>query len=480
MNITYVSAECYPAAKAGGLGDVVGSLPKALMEQGHEAVVVIPKYETDWIVAAQTETIFEGKVPVGVERYSFSIDRVTNPDLGFTFLLVDLPGLFDRKGVYIDPWSGYAYKDERTRFFTFQIAVLEWLTSAENKPDVVHCNDHHTALIPFMMSECHRYEVFRSTPTVLTIHNGEYQGQYDMNTYADLPVFDLSRIGLLEWDGRLNSLAAGIKTAWQVTTVSEGYMQELLQDCHGLEQLLQQEQQKTRGIVNGIDNGVWDPATDPYLPHHYSKKTVTAGKKKNKQALCSMFEFDPDRPLISFIGRLVLEKGADLIPGMVRRFHDQQIAASFLVLGTGSPSLHDIFEQLNRQMEGLFNSRLEYNEGLAHRIYAGSDYLMMPSRVEPCGLNQMYAMRYGTIPIVRAVGGLADTVTDIATDGGYGFAFDHATVDDFEHTMQRAVDYYGKKTLFKKTQKQIMSLDFSWRASVNQYIELYQELKSKA
>lgn len=476
MNILHISAECYPAAKSGGLGDVVGALPKYLNRIGQRASVVMPFYRTEWLKKAETTIVFTGKAPFAGGWFGFSVHRLDKPEPGFPLFLVDIPGRFDRPGIYIDPWSGHPYWDEKERFFSFQIAVLEWLSQTGQTPDVVHCHDHHTGLVPFMMAECFRFEKLRDVPTVLTIHNGEYQGRHDMGSYAILPAFNLERLGMLEWDGALNSLAAGIKSAWRVTTVSPGYMEELQQDCHGLETLLRHEEAKTQGILNGIDTEVWNPETDERLVHNYSVKTFKSGKKKNKKVLCDQFGLDPKRPLFSFIGRLVREKGADLIPELIRESHQHGLEAGFLVLGTGDPALHDVFRNLRKEHVGFFDTRLEYNETLAHQIYAGSDFLLMPSRVEPCGLNQLYAMRYGTIPVVRKVGGLADTVTDLSEGEGYGLVFNRFDVAEAVEVIKRGVELFAEKQLFNKTRKQLMKLDFSWESAAGTYVKLYESI----
>lgn len=479
MKITHISAECYPAAKAGGLGDVVGALPKYLNKAGHEATVVLPYYQTDWLKDAASEFIYEGSFPFEGKSLEFSVHRVDKKVLGFELYLISIPGRLDRPGVYIDPWSGHPYWDEMERFFSFQIAALEWLNNRTEKPDVIHCHDHHTALVPFMMKESFRFDSFKEIPSVLTIHNGEYQGKYPIGVYEKLPAFNLENLGILEWDNQINCLAAGIKTAWMVSTVSKGYMQELLEFCNGLEHLLQQEEQKTTGIVNGIDVDVWNPKTDPLLEKNYTLSTVEKGKEANKRALCNLFSVPADRPLFSFIGRLVREKGADMIPDLIAKCYKQGVEASFIVLGTGDPSLHDIFRKLESSHVGYFDSRLEYNEKLAHQIYAGSDFLMMPSRVEPCGLNQFYAMRYGSIPLVRKIGGLADTVIDISEPNGYGIVFDNFILEEYVDAVKRGVDMFNKKDLFEKDRKKVMKLDFSWKRSTKEYIDLYKSLIPK-
>ncbi|TVR12958.1 MAG: glycogen synthase [Balneolaceae bacterium] len=476
MKIVHITAECYPVAKAGGLGDVAGALPKYLNMAGDEASVILPHYHNKWLQDAETELLHEGDAPLGSTSFYYRVSRLKNPQLGFELILIDIPGRFDRPGVYLDPWSGYPYWDEKERFFSFQIAALDWIQAQEEKPDVIHSHDHHTSLVPFMLTKSHRYQSMKSVPTVLTIHNGEYQGRYDMGSSSLLPEFDFYNMGILDWGGAFNSLAAGIKTAWKVTTVSKGYLGELKAYCHGLEILLQQESPKTSGILNGIDNEVWDPATDKYLADNYSQRNYKVGKGANKAFLCDQFNLDPEKPLFSFIGRLVREKGADLIPDLIKECKALGVEASFLVLGTGEPYLHEIFEDLQDNYTGYFDSRLEYNEELAHRIYAGSDYLLMPSRVEPCGLNQLYAMRYGTIPVVRKTGGLADTVIDRREEDGYGFVFDNFNLDEAITAIKRGVELFSKKRLFDANRRYVMDLDFSWVKAAENYRTMYKTM----
>jgi starch synthase len=478
MNVIHISAECYPVAKAGGLGDVVGALPKYLNRTGNDASVILPYYHNKWMQSAETELIFESDALLGSSMFSFRVSKLVKPDLGFDLFLIDIPGRFDRPGVYLDPWSGHPYWDEKERFFSFQIAALEWIHQKKKLPDIIHCHDHHTALVPFMTSYSNRYHRLKGTPTVLTIHNGEYQGRYDFGSTVLIPEFDVYKSGFLDWNGQLNALATGIKCAWKVTTVSEGYLNELQEFCHGLEILLRSESQKSIGILNGIDSEIWDPSTDTYLDENYSLRNYKVGKSKNKELLGSNFNLDIKKPLISFIGRLVMEKGADLLPDLIRECKNRGVDASFLVLGTGDPYLHSIFEGLQSDHVGYFDSRLEYNEKLAHMIYAGSDFIIMPSRVEPCGLNQLYSMRYGTIPIVRKVGGLADTVIDIDHDDGYGIVFDQFNLEEAIISVNRAVALYEKERKLSATRRKIMSKDFSWNKAAENYVQMYQSLKS--
>jgi len=477
MKIIHLSAECYPAAKAGGLGDVVGSLPKYLNVLGEQCEVVIPKYHNHWLNEQEFEVTYESRAPLGAEEFGFSVQRLKDDLLGFPFYAIDIPGRFDRPGVYIDPWSGHGYWDEFERAVSFQVAALDWINSQAEKPEVIHCHDHHTGLVPFMMSQCNRFDPLKEIPTVITVHNAEYHGEQDRGRYYMLPAFPYKSVGLLDWHGSLNSLGAGLKCAWKITTVSPNYMNELSQNSNGLEQLFEMEKEKSVGILNGIDNDVWNPATDEYLAYNFSYRNRLQGKKKNKEALCGEFDLDPSLPTIAFIGRLVREKGADLLPDLIKRvLHDTDRKANFILLGTGNPQLHEIFSDMNNGTIGYFDARLEYNERLAHQMYAGSDFVLMPSRVEPCGLNQLFAMRYGTIPIVRTTGGLKDTVKDLNETDGYGIRFDNFTLEDAEYAIYRAIDLFEDKNSLKSIISKIMKLDFSWKKSAKEYQKLYHSL----
>ena len=480
MEIIHLSAECYPVAKVGGLADVVGSLPKYLNQQEQNCKVVMPKYGNHWLETHFFEEVYSGSFLMAGIDTKYSVQQLVKHDLGFPLFVIDIPGRFDRPGVYIDPWSSNVYWDERERSVSFQIAALEWINHFENKPDVVHCHDHHTGLVPFMMTNCNRFKELSSIPTIITVHNAEYHGRYDMNSYQLLPAFSFNNIGLLDWDGSLNSLASALKCAWKITTVSENYMKELADNSNGLEALFRQESDKSTGIINGIDNEVWDPSTDELLAVNYSFRNRKKGKRANKEVLCKEFGLNPELPTIAFIGRLVREKGADLLPDLFKIFMHSEKEVNFVLLGTGDPALHDIFSRMRSDHVGFFDATLEYNEKLAHQIYAGSDFILMPSRVEPCGLNQMFAMRYGTIPIVRAVGGLRDTVIDIDEENGYGICFDEFNLLEAEYAINRAIDLYSNKTKHAEALSKVMKLDFSWNRSAKEYITLYKDLKERA
>lgn len=467
MEIIHLSAECYPIAKVGGLGDVVGALPKYQNKLGHVAKVVMPAYNSKFLYENEFETVYDGWVKVGAVSYQARILRESTNKLGFDIYLVHIAGLFDRDGVY-----GFA--DDTERFLAFQIAALDWMAQWEHQPDVVHVHDHHAGLIPFMMSNCFQFSKLNQVPTVLTIHNAQYQGQFGWDKLHYLPPFDLINTSKLDWSSAINPLAAAIKCAWRVTTVSPSYLDEISHAANGLENLLAQERGKSIGVLNGIDTEVWNPQKDPMVVKTYNARTLESGKKANKEELCRVFNLDPDQPLYTFIGRLVGEKGADLLPDIFYNALAQSDGGiNILVLGSGDPQVEDRLNEITHHYPGKYNAYIGYNEALSHQIYAGADFLLMPSRVEPCGLNQMYALRYGTIPIVRRIGGLKDTVIDIG-DGGFGICHDQSSVWDVGHAIGRAYELYLDQKKVKEIRKYMMSIDHSWDSSAQQYIDIYQ------
>ena len=472
MKVLHIGAECYPAAKAGGLGDVAGALPKYLSENGCPAAVIIPKYHTKWIVNQTWKTCLEGQFPLGYEPIRFSIQELQGRNLGFPLYVVDIPGKFDRTSIYLDIQTGKGYADELERNLSFQQAVLHWIKQLDKLPTVIHCHDQHTGLIPFMIKYCPVFKRLASIPTIFTIHNAAYHGAFGWEQVHKLPLYDGRQGGLIDWDKAINPLAAAIKNCWRLTTVSPSYMLELQETAGNLAPLLVHENAKSIGILNGIDIQVWNPKTDIFLNSNL-KRSIKTFKKKNKEGLRDKFPIQSDLPLITFIGRLAGEKGADLLAPMIDRFFYKGGQASFIILGTGDPQLHTTLKHLASRYRRNVHVALEYNEGLAHQLYAGSDFLVMPSKVEPCGLNQMYAMRYGTVPIVRGVGGLKDTVIDLNEDGGRGIQFKDLTPEDASYALIRAVDAYSNQAQFEAVRNRIMTIDFSWQNAANQYIDLY-------
>jgi starch synthase len=471
MEILHVSAECYPIAKAGGLGDVVGSLPRFLNKMGHFSKVVMPMYRTKYLYAHEWQVVHKGYTNMGSRGFDYTVIKEKSDAQGFELYLLDINGLLDREQVY-------GYDDDTERFCAFQLAVLHWLNPWETLPGVVHVHDHHTALIPFMMMHTYVFKRLQHVPTVLTIHNAQYQGIFGWDKVAYLPQWDSWKRGLLEWQGNINPLASGIKCAWKVTTVSQTYLSELRSMSNGLESLFEYEKGKCTGIVNGIDVEAWNPSNDKYLTEHFSITSFEAGKAKNKKILCDIFGLDEEKPLFIFIGRLVHEKGADLLPQVILdSFNHIGRKMNFLVLGSGDNDTESKLTMLKSFSKGDYDVYIGYNETLSHQMYAGADFLLMPSRVEPCGLNQLYAMRYGTIPLVRKTGGLKDTVIDLADKQGYGITFDNAAVGDITNAVYRALELHQEKKVFRSLRKKIMELDFTWHRSAEEYSTLYQSFQ---
>lgn len=469
MTIYHLSMECYPVAKVGGLADVVGALPKYQNKiEGIDAKVVMPWYNKAFIHDHQFETVFDGFIRQKDRLFQVQIFKERSKTLGFDLFLVKVPGLLDRE-------NPYGYWDESQQFLAFQHAVLHWLTATKIRPDVLHCHDYHTGLVPFMVEHCPEFSFLKGVKTIGTIHNGEYQGQMRWEMLDYFPWTDgTSNLGLLDWSGWINPLAAMIKCCHAFNAVSEGYMEELFYNFKGLESLVQHEHAKAHGIINGIDTEVWNPKTDDFLDFNYNIANAEEGKWKNKKELCEEYDLNPELPLFAFIGRFAGEKGADLLPDIVWKSIQQTYGAlNIMILGSGEKAI----ENRLKEMESAFSNfalDLGYKEYLSHKIYASADFLLMPSRVEPCGLNQMYSMRYGTIPVVRYTGGLRDTVHDISS-GGAGINFVTPGSDNAVHAVHRALSIYHQPDLMSELVMKNMSFDFSWEKSAENYLNLYRE-----
>ncbi len=465
MKILHTSFECYPIAKVGGLADVVGALPKYQNNLNVTATVTMPYYENTFVKQQKLKEISSGNIILDAVNYDYKILSLDSNEIPFNLYLIHISNLLDREQVY-------GYEDETNRYLGFQFALLDWVIKEKLSFDVIHCHDHHTALIPFFINYCNSYKELKNTPTIVTIHNAQYQGHFSHEKLDVLPAFDFKHVGLLDWYGSVNPLACGIKCASRVNTVSPSYMEELKENANGLEGLLRSESNKCVGILNGIDTDFWNPETDTMLVKNYKPSTVISGKKANKKELCDIYGFDIDLPLFGFIGRLVGEKSADLLPEAIRQSISEHKEINIFVLGSGHKEIENQLQPLKEEFPGKFNTHIGYDEKLSHLVYAGADFLLMPSRVEPCGLNQMYSLRYGTLPIVRRTGGLKDTVIDIG-DEGFGICHDQASVWDICYSIKRGIELYNNKNLFRRKQKQIMKIDHSWTKSAQEYIDLY-------
>jgi starch synthase len=304
MKVLHISAECYPAAKAGGMGDVVGALPKYLSKIGCPAGVLIPKYHTKWIANHRFHTVYKGIVRLHNQVIPFSIQQESDNSTGFPLFVADIPGKFDRPGIYADP-EGHTYGDEVSRYLCFQQAVLQWILHSPGQPGLIHCHDHHTGLVPFMLKHCPEYKDISNIPTVFTIHNGAYHGAFGWDKMYLLPFFYAESKGLLDWQNTINPLATAIKCAWRVTTVSPSYLEELKHQSNGMEGLLQHEQHKCLGVINGIDNQVWNPKTDQFIAAPW-ERSLADFKMVNKRVIGHRFNLDlnlPTRYVHRAIGR---------------------------------------------------------------------------------------------------------------------------------------------------------------------------------
>lgn len=476
--ILFVASECFPAAKAGGLGDVVGALPKYLNEIGHNAEVIIPKYDLPFITKQKTKTLFESHFSLGSELIHFTIECVISNELGYPLIFCSIPGKFDRNSIYLAD-NGHGFKDEIARNISFQRAVLMWLASKPKRYDLLHCHDHITGLIPFMMKYCPEYKPLSEKPVVFTIHNGNYHGAFSWKHTNYLPKFSSQNAGLLEWDGEINSLAAAIKCAWHVNTVSPSYMKEIINQESTLKPLYNQEKSKCSGIINGIDTETWNPADDILLSSRLSDNDWKQFKAKNKQHLLKSHDLIARRPLMGFIGRFAHQKGVDLLCDAIAEALEMNLKISFIILGSGDTALEHKVKLLEKNYKRNVKSLIMYNEGVARKIYAGSDFLLMPSRFEPCGLNQLFAKRYGSIPFVNAVGGLRDTVVDVDQNDGEGIVMEEASVPAIIDGFKRAINLYQNKSKLTRIINRITQKDHSWHQSAHEYSELYHKFIPK-
>lgn len=470
MEIIHLSAECYPVAKVGGLADVVGSLPKYQQKLGHHTKVIMPMHQTSFLFHHEWVDVYKSSIPYFNRELNFRVIKESKDILGFELHCIQVEGFFDRPHVY-------GYEDDNDRYIVFQLAFLNWLSTWKKNPDIIHLHDYHTGLIPFLMKNCYEYTTLSKIKTVLTIHNAQYQGWMPLSKADGFPAWERWNTGLLEWDYQLNPLACAIKCADRVTTVSPSYMQELFSRANGIEYLISSEKQKCSGIINGIDYAVWNPSTDPLIQFNFDEQNFVQGKEQNKKYLCNEFGFEEQLPLIIFIGRLVGEKAADLLPEALRiAFEKYPEQFNFLMLGNGNSVIENELMKIQEHSFGYYRSKLEYNEQLSHQMYAGADFLLMPSRVEPCGLNQMYALRYQTIPMVRSTGGLKDTVVDFGEKNGYGICFNDASVEDIVYSIGRAIDLYHDQSKVNILRKKMITINNSWEKSANDYLLLYKTI----
>jgi len=490
MKIILASSEVVPFAKTGGLADVCGALPRELETLGHQVDVFMPLYrcvkeKSDSIKIESTGKTLE--IPIGNHVEEGELFKSTIPNSKVTLWLVGHDEYFDRKGLYGQ--HGQDFHDNCERFTFFSRAVLESVRLLELAPDLIHVNDWQTGLIPALLKcEYSQNPAYEKIASLMTVHNLAYQGSFVREKMA-LTGLDWKHFNYeeMEYYGSLNLLKTGLVFADAINTVSPTYAEEIQtpeQGC-GLEQVLQHRAADLSGILNGIDGESWNPAVDELIPQKFDRDSWPAGKAVCKTELqrIGRLEENAGVPLIGIVGRLATQKGWSLILPVMRRWlEDPSNKAQWIVLGTGDPDYHVVLSALQQQFAGKLSVSLDFSNQLAHQIEAGSDIFVMPSEYEPCGLNQMYSMAYGTVPVVRRTGGLADTVVDASLETlgngtANGFSFSDFSAEALEHCLHRATRmYYEDKENWRQIVNQGMSQDWSWTASAQAYGALYERI----
>ena len=484
LKIAFTATECVPYAKTGGLADVTGSLPAELTELGCEIKVFVPKYSR--IDESRFDLKYNwdiGEMPIrinGVVR-SVHVHQSKLPNTNVDVYFIDCPHYFYRHRIYTDD------HDEDERFILFSKAIIETLQRLQWSPDVIHCNDWQTGLLPLFIKDNYNWDkIFDNTATLFTIHNIGYQGLFSESVLSAAEIrSDLFYSGgPVEHKNAVSFMKAGISFSDIINTVSNTYSHEILTPEYGagMELALQSRKKDLYGIVNGVDYNIWNPETDKHLPYHYTINDLS-GKSLNKSFLLKHFglPIDENVPLIGIVSRMVLQKGFDIFADSINDL--MSLDAQWIILGSGEDKFENLFRQLSIELPGKVGAYIGYNDELSHLIEAGADMFLMPSRYEPCGLNQIYSLKYGTVPIVRKTGGLADTVKDWDEQSHYGFKdgngfsfYDYSGYALFK-SVERAVNTFKQKNIWKKIQTNGMKLDFSWTRSAEKYIELYKLAK---
>lgn len=490
LRIVIASSEAVPFSKTGGLADVSGALAKALDALGHDVVLILPDYtvlrQNNRSLPPIYETGLKVTIPMNGRPMTCTISWTTLPGSQARVLLVRQPEYFDRRHLYQE--QGHGYIDNCERFCFFSRVIPELCRQMVLRPDIVHCNDWQTGLIPALIhSQYAPIHGFQSTATVMTLHNMAYQGRF---WHFDMPLTGMDwryfNYHHLETWGDLNLLKTGIAFADQVTTVSPTYAREICtpEGGYGLDGLLSHRTSDLTGILNGIDDDTWNPASDSFLPERYNASTWQQGKATCKDHLQKRLKLPhrPDIPVLGMVSRMADQKGFDLVMASAERLLSQDLQMVFL--GTGDPHYEVQLRELAHRYPDKVAAEIGFDESLAHQIEAGSDIFLMPSRFEPCGLNQMYSLKYGTVPVVRKVGGLADSVIDLNGDSdslksATGFVFSEYSREQFANTVERAIRTYSDKTTWHQLIANGMSSDFSWTRSAARYVEIYHKAISR-
>lgn len=468
VKVLMVASEAEPFAKSGGLGDVLGALPAALAAQGHSVALVLPRY--GWIPPGGLKRVYEHLV-VWLGQTPWPADVYSTTERGVEVFFIDCPALYDREGLY--GANGVDYPDNAVRFAVLARGALE-IVRRLFRPQVVHCHDWQAALVgPYMRHTLALDPTFLGIRLVLTIHNLGYQGLFPAKVMPELGLDKkLFQPEALEFWGQINFLKGGIVFADAITTVSRAYAREIQtpEFGHGLDGLLRARSAVLTGILNGADYSQWNPETDPFIAARYSAEDLS-GKRACKRDLLAECGFDPedDRPVIGMVSRLAAQKGFDLVAEAAEELARENLY--LVILGTGDSYYEDRMRRLAAEHPRNVAVRIAFDNALAHKIEAGADMFLMPSRYEPCGLNQIYSLRYGTVPIVRATGGLDDTVDEMT-----GFKFADYSAAALLEAVRRALEAYQDREAWQAMMKRGMKKDYSWDASARQYAELYRSL----
>jgi len=476
VKIVFVASECVPFSKTGGLADVVGALPKCLAGRGHEVSVVLPRYRK---TPAGPVLLRNLSIPVGEELHFPDIQDGRAQE-GVRYFFVDYPPYFDRAGLYVN--GGADYPDNAQRFALFARAALE-LMKRTGVPELIHCHDWQSALVPVLLKSQHAKDpALGRVPVVFTVHNLGYQGLFPRQTLAALGLPEsLFTMEALEYYGQVNLLKGGLVFADFVSTVSRKYAQEIQTEeyGHGLDGVIRHRAATVTGIVNGVDYSEWSPETDKFLAANYSVEKLD-GKRACKKDLLEQFRLpaaDLKKPLVGIVSRFATQKGFDLIAEVADELMENDLKV--VALGTGEPEFEKLFRELAERFPKKFAVRIAYDNALAHKIEGGSDMFLMPSRYEPCGLNQIYSLKYGTVTVVRATGGLDDTIEpfDSRTGRGTGFKFAEYAGEALLDCVEQAVHVYGRNPeAWRRLMENGMRKDFSWNASAADYERLYQQV----
>ncbi len=485
MNIVFTAAEAYPFAKVGGLADVLGALPKSLTKLGAEVSLIIPLYSDinkEQYRIEPLDSVILLDTPDGEQEAI--IHKGYLPYTEIPVFFIGNRRYFDRPGIYSDPKTGESYPDDGARFSFFSRSVPEVIKRVGIKPDILHANDYQTALVLVYLRKLYRNDpVFKDTKTVFSIHNLAYQGVFDPSIleYTRIGHDEFYPTGPFEFWNRVNFMKLGILFSDHITTVSPTYAEEIQTTDfgHGLEGVLTENAHKLTGILNGVDYSVWNPATDPYLKVHFTPEKL-ANKKQLKRELLEksgLPETHIDLPMIGMVTRMADQKGFDIIGRAIDSI--LQLPLTFVILGTGRKGIESMLRDAAERHPKKMAAHFMFNPSMAHLIEAGSDMFLMPSRYEPCGLNQMYSLKYGTVPIVRETGGLADTIRDVDKyNNGTGFVFQEYSHLTLLETIERAVEVFDDEERWQQIVHRGMAEDFSWDSSARQYIRLYENLLS--